>query len=104
MKVYEDSLAVIMDSVAEHKYLAELELLNLESNVYRHQMIDKTSRRANEILKTSLDSFNLVVARFAKQENIPVLFGASSNFIVYGAGSQADFTSKMQLFLKEIYE
>lgn len=100
MKQYEDSLAVLMDSVAEHKYLAELELLNLESNVYRHQMITKTSKQAGDILAAAIDSFNLVISEFAQSENIPILFGAQSNFIVYGAGLKADVSTKMQEFVK----
>jgi len=102
MKVYEDSLTRVMDSVANHRRLPELELLNQEANVARHKMIDSTSRWATNALKVAIDSFNVVTTDFSKKQNLGILFGAAGNTVVYGTGTRADKTQELVKYMENM--
>lgn len=104
IKVYEDSLVSLLDSVSEHKRLADLELLNLETNVLRHNMVDSTSRLASKVLALAIDSFNVVTANYANMRCFDILFGAVNNTIVFGTGTKADKTSDFIEYLESFNE
>jgi hypothetical protein len=94
MRVFEDSLAKIMDSLSVRRVAEEelLELLNLESNVFRHKQIDSINVFALSAMKTALDSFDSEIARFCKKAEINVLFGSNANTIIYGTNTKSDLT------------
>ncbi len=103
MKVYEDSLSRLIDSLSIRRGNEEslLSLLNLESNVQRHKMIDSTSKVASDLMKNAVESFNAIAAEFCKKNNIHLLFGTTGNFIVYGSHKKADLTEKFIKYLEK---
>ncbi len=99
LKFYDDSLAKLMDSAAHHRGLPEMELINLESNVLRHEMTDSVARETEALVASASDSFNVMAALFSKKEGIPVLFGSSGNTVVFGTGTRADKTDDLLRFM-----
>ncbi|MFA6733756.1 MAG: hypothetical protein WCS71_01515 [Sphaerochaetaceae bacterium] len=99
LKVYDDSLAKLMDSASHHRGLPEMELINLESNVLRHEMTDSVARETKALVASASDSFNVMAALFSKREGIPVLFGSSGNTVVFGTGTRADKTDDLLRFV-----
>lgn len=106
MKTFDDSLAHLMDTVSEHRAKGEelLSLLNLESNVYRHQLLDSTSHFAQASMAEALDSFNSTAGLFSKKDGIPVLFGSSNNTVVFGSGKKADKTEAFLQYMEHLNE
>lgn len=99
LKVYDDSLAKLMDSASHHRGLSEMELINLESNVLRYTMTDSVARETKALVASASDSFNVMVAHFSEKEGIPVLFGSSGNTVVFGTGTRADKTDDLLRFM-----
>ncbi|PWJ61118.1 MULTISPECIES: OmpH family outer membrane protein [unclassified Fibrobacter] len=102
MKVYEDSLARLMDSLSVRRGEEEelLNLLNLESNIQRHKLVDSTSIYAQNELKTSIDMFNKMAAKYCKKNKLHLLFSTSNNTIVFGTGSKADVSNSFIKFME----
>lgn len=102
MRTFEDSLAKIMDSLSVRRGAEEelLELLNLESNVFRHKQIDSVNAFALSAMKTALDSFDSEIARFCKKEKINVLFGSNANTVIYGTNTKSDITLAFLKFME----
>lgn len=103
MKVFEDSLARLMDTLSIRRGEEEnlLNLLNLESNVQRHKLIDSTSIYAQSELEKSIGMFNKLAADYCKKNNLHLLFSTSNNTIVYGTGSKVDVSDKFIKFMED---
>lgn len=98
-----DSLARLSDSLdaKDSRRIAIIELLNLESNVKRHKMIDSISVFSKKEMDEAMVLFNSKAALFCKKKNIPVLFSSNANTIVYGMNSKADITDELKFFLEK---
>ena len=95
-KAYNDSIARLFDSLSVRRGEEELlvELMNLESNVYRHKKIDSISRASQAELALAIGQFNGKVKVFCEKRGIPVLFASNNNTVVYGTGEKADLTNE----------
>lgn len=99
-KAYNDSIARLFDSLSVRRGEEELlvELMNLESNVYRHKKIDSISRASQAELALAIGQFNGKVKVFCEKRGIPVLFASNNNTVVYGTGEKADLTDEYNNF------
>lgn len=91
---FNDSLKKLFDSL-EIQSDAEndlIELLTLESNVYRHKMIDSISKVSHEKISRRVNSINNKLRMFGEERKMRVLFGSGDNFVVFGVGTKADIT------------
>lgn len=100
-QVFNDSIAKMLDSLSVRHGDEEklIDLMNLESNVFRHKKIDSIATASRAEVQNALQSFNEKAKAFSQKNGIKVLFGSGSNFVVYGTGSKADVTNKMIKFL-----
>ena len=100
-QVFNDSIAKMLDSLSVRHGDEEklIDLMNLESNVFRHKKIDSIATASRAEVQNALQSFNEKAKTFSQKNGIKVLFGSGSNFVVYGTGSKADVTNKMIKFL-----
>ncbi|MCF0216373.1 MAG: hypothetical protein HUK21_07865 [Fibrobacteraceae bacterium] len=102
MKVFEDSLARLMDTLSVRRGEEEnlLNLLNLESNVQRHKLIDSTSIFAQDELKKAVENFNKLAIEYCKNNKLHLLFSTSNNTIIYGSGSKTDASESFITFME----
>ncbi len=105
-QVFTDSIMGLFDSlsVRNEKDEALVELLNLESNVYRHNMIDSISKASQAEVEVAIKNFNKNVGTYCKRNGIEILFGSNANSVVYGTGTKADKTKELVKFFEEKYE
>jgi hypothetical protein len=101
MTRFDDSLSTVLDSLAAGNSDSQnlLELLNMESNVVRHKMLDSVRLAAETKTQDAYRQFDVSVASFCQSEGLKSLFGTASNFIVYGADGKADKTRTMLRYL-----
>ena len=101
MSYFDDSLSKILDSLSKGKLDERnlLELLNMESNVARHKMLDSARQVAGAEIQNVYEQFNSVVASFGQQHGFEILFGTASNFVVYGAKGKADKTRDLLRYM-----
>ena len=102
-QAYSDSIAKLLDSLTIRRGNEEilLELVNLESNVYRHKKIDSMGKAADVEVKTAIELFNAKTKLFCEKRGIQVLFSSNNNTIVYGSGEKSDLTDELVEFIKE---
>ncbi|MBR5401704.1 MAG: hypothetical protein IK102_07825 [Treponema sp.] len=95
-QIYNDSIAKLFDSLSVRRGEEEalVDLMNLESNVYRHKKVDSISRVTQAELAVALDLFNGKIKVFCEKRGIPVLFASNNNTVVYGTGEKADLTNE----------
>ena len=100
-QAFNDSIAHLLDSLAIRRGNEEslIDLMNLESNIFRHKKIDSIATSSRVEIEKAISSFNERTKRFGLKKRISVLFGASNNTIVYGSGSKADLTKELIKFL-----
>ena len=105
-QVYNDSIAKLLDTLAVRRGDEEklIDLMNMESNIFRHKMIDSISTASHDEVKKALESFNEKAKTFSQKNGVKVLFGSGSNFVVYGTGTKADLSNKMIEFLGSNHE
>lgn len=105
-QAFTDSIIGLFDSttVRNDKDDALVELLNLESNVYRHNMIDSISKVSQAEVEVAIKNFNKNVGTYCKRNGIEILFGSNANSVVYGTGTKADKTKELVKFFEEKYE
>lgn len=105
-QVFNDSIAKLLDTLSVRRGEEEklIELMNLESNIFRHKMIDSISTASHAEVEKAIQSFNERAKAFSKKNGIKVLFGSGDNFVVYGTGTKADVTNKLVEFLGREYE
>ncbi|MCL4103375.1 Outer membrane protein (OmpH-like) [Fibrobacter sp. UWH9] len=103
---FTDSIMGLFDStsVRNEKYDALVELLNLESNVYRHNMIDSISKASQAEVEEAVKKFNEKVAEYCKRNGFAILFGSNDNSVVYGTGTKADKTKELITYIGGINE
>lgn len=106
MRVFDDSISVVINSIETRDLAKEsrLELLNMESNVARHKMLDSIKTIAEQEIKASYVKFDAAVAGFCRKHGIGTLFGTASNTIVYGADGRADKTGNFVRFMETNHE
>lgn len=94
MARFDDSLSKLMDSLANgnRKDGELLELLNMESNVARHKMLDSVRIIADMKMREAYGYLDRDIAGYCKRYGVEVLFGTASNTIVYGSGGKSDLT------------
>lgn len=102
-RAYGDSVSKLLDSLSVRRGEEELllELVNLESNVYRHKKIDSISRIADAEVKIALRQFDAKTKIFCEKKGIPILFSSNNNTVVFGTGEKSDLTGEFVKFLKE---
>ena len=100
-QVFNDSIANLLDTLAVRRGDEEklIDLMNLESNIFRHKKIDSISTASRTEVDNALKSFNERVKSFGQKKGIPVLFGSNDNAVVYGSGSKADLTNELIDFI-----
>ena len=100
-RAYDDSIALLLDSLSVRRGNEEtlIELMNLESNVYRHKKIDSIAALSRTELENALGLFNGKAAQFCRKNGIQVLFASSNNTVVYGTGGKADRTDGLVKYL-----
>ena len=100
-RAYDDSIARLLDSLSVRRGDEEIlvDLMNLESNVYRHKKIDSIGAQSRVEVENAIGRFNEKAALFCKKNGIQVLFASSNNTIVYGTGEKADKTDELVKFL-----
>ena len=100
-RAYDDSIARLLDSLSVRRGDEEIlvDLMNLESNVYRHKKIDSIAALSRTELETALGQFNEKAARFCQKNDVQVLFASSNNTVVYGTGGKADKTDELVKYL-----
>lgn len=105
-QVYNDSIAKLLDTLSVRRGDEEkfIDLMNLESNVFRHKMIDSISTASHAEVEKAIQSFNERAKAFSKKNGIKVLFGSGDNFVVYGTGTKADVSNKLIEFLGSNHE
>ena len=106
MSVFDDSLAKVLDSLSAGNKSAKdfLEILNMESNVIRHKMVDSIGNIAETMVAGAYNQFDESVASFCQANGIEVLFGTASNFVVYGANGKADRTGALLDYMGVAHE
>ncbi len=99
--VFNDSIAKLLDTLAVRRGDEEklIDLMNLESNIFRHKKIDSISTASRTEVDNALNSFNERIKFFGQKRDIPVLFGSNDNSVVYGTGSKADLTNELIEFI-----
>ena len=102
-QIYNDSIAKLFDSLSVRRGEEEalVDLMNLESNVYRHKKIDSISRIADAEVKIALRQFDAKTKIFCEKKGIPILFSSNNNTVVFGTGEKSDLTGEFVKFLKE---
>jgi Skp family chaperone for outer membrane proteins len=105
-QVFNDSITKLLDTLSVRRGEEEklIDLMNLESNIFRHKMIDSISTASHDEVNKALESFNEKAKAFSQKNGIGVLFGSGSNFVVYGTGTKADVTNKLVEFLGREHE
>lgn len=105
-QVFNDSIAKLLDTLSVRRGDEEklIDLMNLESNVFRHKMVDSISIASHAEVEMVMQSFNERAKAFSKDNGIKVLFGTGNNFVVYGTGTKADMSKKMIEFLGSTHE
>ena len=100
-RAYDDSIARLLDSLSVRRGDEEIlvDLMNLESNVYRHKKIDSIGAQSRVEVENAIGRFNEKAALFCQKNGIQVLFASSNNTIVYGTGEKADKTDELVKFL-----
>lgn len=103
---FTDSIIGLFDSTStrDEKDEAFVELLNLESNVYRHKMIDSIGKASQLEVEGALKNFNEKVGEYCKRNGISILFGSSNNTVVYGTGTKADKTKELVKYIGGVHE
>ena len=105
-QVFNDSIAKLLDTLSVRRGDEEklIDLMNLESNVFRHKMVDSISTASHAEVEMVMKSFNERAKAFSEDNGINVLFGTGENFVVYGTGTKADMSKKMIEFLGSTHE
>ena len=105
-QAFTDSIIGLFDSTSTRNEKDEkiVELLNLESNVYKHKMIDSISNASQLEIAAVLKNFNGKVGEYCKKNGISILFGSNNNTIVYGTGTKADKTKELVKYIGGIHE
>ena len=105
-QVYNDSIAKLLDTLAVRRGDEEklIDLMNMESNIFRHKMIDSISTALRVEVEKAMQSFNERAKVFSEKNSIKVLFGSGDNFVVYGTGTKADVSNKLVEFLGSNHE
>lgn len=100
-QVFADSIMGVYDSVSVRnaKNDSLIELLNLESNVFRHNMIDSVSSASQKEISEAIEKFNKKIDEFCKKNGISILFGANSGSIIYGVDTKADKTKELVKYI-----
>jgi len=106
MARFDDSLSKLMDSLANgnRKDGELLELLNMESNVARHKMLDSVRIIADMKIREAYGYLDRDIAGYCKRYGVEVLFGTASNTIVYGSGGKSDLTPGLLRYMGGIVE
>ncbi len=100
-KVFNDSIAKLLDSLTVRRGEEEklIDLMNMESNIFRHKKIDSIATASHVEVEKAINSFNERIKIFGQEKNISVLFGSNNNAVVYGSGTKADLTKELINFL-----
>lgn len=100
-QAFNDSITKLLDTLSVRRGEEEklIDLMNLESNVFRHKKIDSITKASQMEIEEALASFNNRAKIFCEQKKIPVLFGSSNNSIVYGSKKKADLTNDLIKFI-----
>jgi len=100
-QVFNDSLMKLLDSLSIRRGEEEslMELVNLESNVFRHKKIDSISRASQAEVAVAIEHFNGNAKVYCEKAGIPVLFSSNNNTVVYGTGKKSDKTKELVTFL-----
>ena len=100
-KVFNDSIAKLLDSLTVRRGEEEklIDLMNMESNIFRHKKIDSIATASHVEVEKAINSFNERIKIFGQEKNISVLFGSNNNTVVYGSGTKADLTKELINFL-----
>lgn len=95
-----DSLKSLVDSMSRlyasagaaqrAQFKAELDLLNMESNVARHKGILATTAFSAQRTKAALEESNRLIQQFARGRNYTLVLGTAPGVVLYGAGGRAD--------------
>lgn len=105
-QVFNDSIAKLLDTLAMRRGDEEklIDLMNLESNIFRHKKIDSIATASRIEVDKVLKSFNERIKIFSQEKGIPVLFGSNNNVVVYGSGTKADLTNELIKFIGNQHE
>ena len=100
-QVFNDSIAKLLDTLSVRRGEEEklIDLMNLESNIFRHKKIDSIATESHVEVEKAINSFNERIKVFGQEKNISVLFGSNNNTVIYGSGSKADLTNELINFL-----
>ena len=100
-QIFNDSIAKLLDSLAVRRGDEEklIDLMNMESNIFRHKKIDSIATASRIEIDNALKSFNERIKIFSQKNSIPVLFGSNDNSVVYGTGTKADLTNELIEFI-----
>lgn len=115
LKRKDDSLTQLVDSmskvfnesgpVVQSRLKNELDLLNMESNVIRHQGIEKTTAYTKQVMDHALQQGTKMIENFALKHHYPLVFGTPVGVVLYGSDSKADVSKEFVHFIKvETYE
>ena len=105
-QVFNDSIAKLLDTLAVRRGDEEklIDLMNLESNIFRHKKIDSIATATRIEVDKALNAFNERIKLFSQKKGISVLFGTNDNSIVYGSGSKANLTNELIKFIGNQHE
>lgn len=105
-QVFNDSIAKLLDTLAVRRGDEEklIDLMNLESNIFRHKKIDSIATASRIEVDKALKSFNNRINEYCQGKEIPVLFGSNNNAVVYGSGTKADLTKEFIKFIGNEHE
>ena len=105
-QVFNDSIAKLLDTLAVRRGDEEklIDLMNLESNIFRHKKIDSIATATRIEVDKALNAFNERIKLFRQKKGISVLFGTNDNSIVYGSGSKANLTNELIKFIGNQHE
>ena len=105
-QVFNDSIAKLLDTLAVRRGDEEklIDLMNLESNIFRHKKIDSIATATRIEVDKALNAFNERIKLFSQKKGFSVLFGTNDNSIVYGSGSKADLTNELIKFIGNQHE
>ena len=100
-QVFNDSIMKLLDSLSIRRGEEEslMELVNLESNIFRHKKIDSIGKATHDEVAIAIEHFNGKVKVYCEKAGIPVLFGSNNNTVVYGTGKKSDKTKELVTFL-----
>ncbi len=100
---YSDSIARLLDTLSIKRGEQEetlIELMNLESNIFRHKKIDSLSRESEKQLTLARQAFNSQIESFCVASGISVLFASNNNTVIFGSGTKADKTQEFNHFIE----